>query len=122
MAGHYEDVTAAVPIPLPDARPTFDVLYEEHVDGVWRLLQRFGVPEELPQPIARLIKQADRIAAFFEATRLAGFSLEEGCLFFDQPPELPPGLEKLLYRLIADPAHIAQRTFLAHFEVLRLTA
>lgn len=23
----------------------FDALYEEHVDGVWRLLERFGVPE-----------------------------------------------------------------------------
>ncbi len=45
MAGHSPEVTAAVSISPPDARPTFDALYEAHVDGVWRLLQRFGVPE-----------------------------------------------------------------------------
>ncbi len=25
--------------------PDFDALYDAHVDGVWRLLQRFGVPD-----------------------------------------------------------------------------
>ena len=45
MAGHSPDVTAAVSIPVRDAQPDFDTLYEEHVDVVWRLLQRFGVPE-----------------------------------------------------------------------------
>jgi len=38
-------VTAAVSIPLTEATIDFNVLYETHVDGVWRLLQRFGVPE-----------------------------------------------------------------------------
>jgi RNA polymerase sigma-70 factor, ECF subfamily len=45
MGGHSGDVTAAIAIPLVHPRPAFDALYEEHVDGVWRLLQRFGVPE-----------------------------------------------------------------------------
>lgn len=45
MAGHSGDVTAALSIPLPEPRPDFDALYEAHVDGVWRLLQRFGVPD-----------------------------------------------------------------------------
>lgn len=45
MGGHSADVTAAVSIPAPQALPDFDTLYEGHVDGVWRLLQRFGVPE-----------------------------------------------------------------------------
>ncbi len=45
MAGHSGDVTAAVSIPRLDAQLDFNVLYEAHVDGVWRLLQRFGVPE-----------------------------------------------------------------------------
>jgi RNA polymerase sigma-70 factor (ECF subfamily) len=46
MAGHSPEVTAAVSIPAPPDLPRdFDALYEEHVDGVWRLLERFGVPE-----------------------------------------------------------------------------
>jgi RNA polymerase sigma-70 factor (ECF subfamily) len=45
MAGHSGDVTAAVSIPLPVDKPDFEALYEAHVDGVWRLLERFGVPE-----------------------------------------------------------------------------
>lgn len=45
MSGHSGDVTAAVSIPALVARPSFDALYEEQVDGVWRLLQRFGVPD-----------------------------------------------------------------------------
>jgi RNA polymerase sigma factor (sigma-70 family) len=44
MGGHSGDVTAAVSIPRLEL-PDFDALYEAHVDGVWRLLQRFGVPE-----------------------------------------------------------------------------
>ncbi len=32
-------------IPLIEETLDFNVLYERHVDGVWRLLQRFGVPE-----------------------------------------------------------------------------
>ncbi|MAZ99478.1 HD family hydrolase [Rhodospirillaceae bacterium] len=35
---------------------------------------RFGLPAVLPQQIKRLIKKADRLAAFIEATQLAGFS------------------------------------------------
>jgi hypothetical protein len=35
---------------------------------------RFGLPAILPQQVKRLIKKADRLAAFIEATQLAGFS------------------------------------------------
>src|SRR5690606_29417610 len=35
---------------------------------------RFGLPEVLPSDVQSRIKDADRIAAYFEATRLAGFS------------------------------------------------
>ena len=45
MAGHSGDVTAGVSIPLRQPTRDFDALYEAHVDGVWRLLERFGVPE-----------------------------------------------------------------------------
>jgi 5'-deoxynucleotidase YfbR-like HD superfamily hydrolase len=36
--------------------------------------------------IKKLLKQADRACAFFEATQLAGFSHEESLGFFGAPP------------------------------------
>lgn len=48
---------------------------------------RFGLPAKTPAAIKKLIKQADRACAFFEATQLAGFGLEESIEFFDAPPE-----------------------------------
>ena len=39
---------------------------------------RFGLPPELPPAVTKLIKRADKIAAYYEATALAGFSVEEG--------------------------------------------
>src|SRR5688572_32572502 len=38
---------------------------------------RFGLPPEAPPAAVDAIKSADRIAAYFEATRLAGFTQEE---------------------------------------------
>ena len=38
----------------------------------------------------RLIKAADRGAAYFEATRLAGFEAAEARRFFGQPPKFSP--------------------------------
>ena len=47
---------------------------------------RFGIPAKTPVPIKKLIKQADRACAFFEATQLAGFSHKEALEFFGAPP------------------------------------
>ena len=46
---------------------------------------RFGLPARLPDEITALIKDADRIAAYWEATRLAGFAESEARLYFGQP-------------------------------------
>jgi 5'-deoxynucleotidase YfbR-like HD superfamily hydrolase len=54
---------------------------------------RFGLPGELPSEIVALIKAADRAAAYLEATRLAGFALEEAERFFGPVPTLPAALE-----------------------------
>ena len=45
LPGHSVAVTAAVHIAPPAQPPEFKALYDEHVDGVWRLLHRLGVPE-----------------------------------------------------------------------------
>ena len=49
----------------------------------------FGLPPETPAALKRLIKQADRQAAFLEATCLAGFAREEAIRFFGRPEPLP---------------------------------
>ncbi len=57
---------------------------------------RFGLPAEPGAAVKRLAKRADRVAAFYEATRLAGFSREEALKFFGRPEPLPPSLESFL--------------------------
>ncbi|HJW40661.1 MAG TPA: HD family hydrolase [Rhizomicrobium sp.] len=47
---------------------------------------RFGLPSALPAVLAKLFKKADLIAAFFEATQLAGFELEVARKLFVVPP------------------------------------
>jgi 5'-deoxynucleotidase YfbR-like HD superfamily hydrolase len=46
---------------------------------------RFGLPPDTPPADAELIKRADHISAYFEATQLAGFSRTEAESFFGAP-------------------------------------
>jgi hypothetical protein len=46
---------------------------------------RFALPAELPAGLRDAIKRADQIAAYFEATVLAGFSIAEATRFFGRP-------------------------------------
>ncbi len=46
---------------------------------------RFGLPATLPDTVKRQIKRADRISAWMEATRIAGFSEVEADRFFGKP-------------------------------------
>ena len=73
---------------------------------------RFGLPAKTPAQIKKLIKQADRACAYFEATQLAGFSIPEGVELFGQPP---PG-----YALAIEPwpAGLAQARYVQRFHVL----
>jgi len=47
--------------------------------------QRFSLPPEPAAALRRDIKRADQIAAYFEATLLAGFSTAEATEFFGRP-------------------------------------
>jgi uncharacterized protein len=80
--------------------------------------RRFGLPPLLPEPVAAGIKRADRVAAYYEATVLAGFSLEEANRYFGQPEGLPPALQQALQGLQPQPAATAQADFLARFHTL----
>jgi 5'-deoxynucleotidase YfbR-like HD superfamily hydrolase len=57
---------------------------------------RFGLPALTPAALNRLTKRADAVAAFLEATRLAGFSREEALRIFGRPVPLPRDVEALL--------------------------
>src|SRR5713226_8752178 len=50
---------------------------------------RFGLPPVLADPITRQIKEADKSAAYLEATRLAGFAEGEAKRLFGRDPGLP---------------------------------
>jgi 5'-deoxynucleotidase YfbR-like HD superfamily hydrolase len=55
---------------------------------------RFGLPATLPREVKAAIKRADKVSAWLEATRLAGFSVPEADRLFGRPPgELVAGLE-----------------------------
>jgi len=47
---------------------------------------RFGLPALVPAPLTRLLKRADRLSAFYEATQLAGFDEKEARRLFGAPP------------------------------------
>ena len=46
---------------------------------------RFGLPAVLPVPVKKAIKTADKISAWLEAVRIAGFSEREADQFFGKP-------------------------------------
>jgi len=74
---------------------------------------RFGLPPELPADVVRLVKAADRGAAFLEATRLAGFSVEEAERFFGAAPRLPSASERDY--ITPWPAETAEARYLERF-------
>ena len=50
---------------------------------------RVGLPSVLPNSITKLIKKSDRLAAYLEATQLAGFSDAEARRFFGNFRKIP---------------------------------
>ena len=50
---------------------------------------RFGLPGELPAKVAAEIKKADRLAAYLEATQLAGFDESEAKRLFSPGRRIP---------------------------------
>lgn len=80
--------------------------------------RRFGIATELPETVSAAIKAADRIAAYFEATLLAGFSTAEGERYFGRPEGLPEVVRVRLEGLTAWPTAKAQAAFLERFTAL----
>lgn len=60
--------------------------YEELDDRLTAAIHiRFGLPAKLPAAVKKRIKKADKISAWLEATRIAGFSEAESDKFFGRP-------------------------------------
>ena len=75
---------------------------------------RFGLPSEIPSNVKKAIKKVDRLSAWFEATQIAGFAVEEADKFFGSPPD-----NSFLYQKISPrPPMEVKSAFLARFEEL----
>ena len=59
---------------------------------------RFGLPVTIPATTKRVIKRADRISAWLEATQIAGFSESEANRFFGRPDRTICEKVKILLR------------------------
>lgn len=79
---------------------------------------RFGLPVDLPAEVQTEIKACDRIAAFYEATRLAGFEVGEATSFFGKPGKLSEESSRMLENLKPLPSDAAHKAFLARFSWL----
>jgi 5'-deoxynucleotidase YfbR-like HD superfamily hydrolase len=76
------------------------------------ILLRFSLNPAPSPALARLTKKADRISAFFEATRYAGFEADEAKSLFGAPDVEPEPLEDLLAPMSSEQA---QKLFLERF-------
>ncbi|MGU3400292.1 YfbR-like 5'-deoxynucleotidase [Brucellaceae bacterium D45D] len=75
---------------------------------------RFSLPASVPAALKKLIKRADQVAAFFEATQLAGFSEVEAVKYFGRPRGFDPtGLD-----MTPRPTQAVQDDFLSRFRML----
>jgi 5'-deoxynucleotidase YfbR-like HD superfamily hydrolase len=75
---------------------------------------RFGLPPHPSRELKDKIKRADTIAAYFEATCLAGFTSAEAQKFFGQPR----GISKDMLMIEPLPALEAQRLYCERFEAI----
>ena len=80
--------------------------YKDFESGLLRAIHmRFGLPPVMAMRAARLIARADRIAAYYEATQLAGFSQRDTLKYIGRPGRIagielapwPPGIAKTRY-------------------------
>jgi 5'-deoxynucleotidase YfbR-like HD superfamily hydrolase len=81
------------------------------------VLLRFSLDATRSESLTKLTKRADRAAAFFEATRLAGFAEAEAEQFFGRPRFLPKELDGLL---APAPSGEIERRFLKRFRALQV--
>ena len=75
---------------------------------------RFALPAELSAALRDAIKRADQIAAYFEATALAGFSTAEASRYFGRPR----GFDASRFDLTSRPPNKVQKSFVTRFNAI----
>ncbi|WP_156418023.1 HD family hydrolase [Aureimonas sp. AU4] len=73
--------------------------------------RRFGLPAAIPAPVAKRIKDADRLSAHYEAKLLAGFTALEARALFGSTRR--SALDEALF--VPQPAHLVEQTFVERF-------
>ena len=76
---------------------------------------RFSLPARPSPAVLRMVKGADRAAAFFEATHLAGFAEEEAARFFGRPDLRLRELDQLMAPM---PSDKAEDLFISRFRAI----
>jgi 5'-deoxynucleotidase YfbR-like HD superfamily hydrolase len=79
---------------------------------------RYGLRQSATPDAMKLIKRADRVSAFLEATQLAGFDPDEAADIFGRPGVIGGADLSTLFRLSPWPAEEAEARFLARFHAL----
>ena len=79
---------------------------------------RFGLSPQEDAGLTADIKKADQIAAYLEATQLAGFALDEAENFFGRPEGLGGAGFKQFLNLQAMSAVVAKVAYIKQFEAL----
>ena len=79
---------------------------------------RFGLSPQEDAGLTADIKKADQIAAYLEATQLAGFALDEAENFFGRPKGLSGAGFKKFLNLQPMPAVAAKVAYIKQFEAL----
>ncbi len=79
---------------------------------------RFALPAELSATLRDAIKRADQIAAYFEATVLAGFSIAEASRYFGRPR----GFDASRFDLTSRPPNKVQKSFVTRFNAIETGA
>ncbi len=80
---------------------------------------RFGLPAVARAELVEQIKHADRVAAYLEATQLAGFSVDEARRFFGSPKGLTGLAAEVSHALSPLPATKAASQYLEAFATLQ---
>jgi 5'-deoxynucleotidase YfbR-like HD superfamily hydrolase len=89
-------------------------IYHEIETGLEHAVNmRFGLPPIIPDSVKRTIKRADRMAAWLEATQLAGFSEQEAAKIFIKPAGTPANIS-----LRPQSPDDAAASFLRRFSIL----
>lgn len=76
--------------------------------------RRFGMPPECAPALKLAIKRADQVAAYYEATQLAGFSVPEATKYFGRPRGFDPAALELTPRAVTT----VEKAFLKRFAEL----